>query len=269
MPDRPFRTGDVTLRYRADGDGPAIVFLHGWTLDLELWEPQALELAREMRVVRYDRRGYGGSTGTPDSDRDAGDLVALLDYLQLTRPVVAGMSQGARVALGFALRHPERVSALVLDGPPDCFGAGEAEADGDLLRASFRALVAGGGMEAFRRGWRAHPLMQLRGANPEARVLLDRMLARYPGTDLLDDAPKAAAPLDAKALARLTLPVLIVNGEFDTAARRRTGERLMQALPLAEHVLLPDAGHLANLDNPAAYNGALHTFLRRQSRAAA
>src|SRR5262245_65394714 len=63
----------------------------------------------------------------PDPERDTGDLVALLGHLQVSRPVIVGMSQGARVALTFALRHPEHVSALVLDGPPDCFGAGEPE----------------------------------------------------------------------------------------------------------------------------------------------
>lgn len=269
MPDRHFRAGDVTLRYRAEGEGQPIVFLHGWTLDLDQWEPQALELTGSMRVLRYDRRGHGGSTGAPDPDRDAGDLVALLAHLQAARPVIAGMSQGARVALSFALRHPEHVNALVLDGPPDCFGAGEPEASGDLLRASFCALARAAGMEAFRRAWRENPLMQLRGENPEARMLLDGMLARYPGTDLLDDAPKSGAPFEAKALTRLMAPALIVNGEFDTPARRRTGERLMRALPRAEHVLLPEAGHLANLDNPAAYNGALRNFLLRRSRAAA
>ena len=269
MPDRHFQSGDLTLRYRAEGEGPAIVFLHGWTFDLDLWEPQAIALADSMRVLRFDRRGFGGSSGAPDRERDADDLVALLDHWQVARAVLVGMSQGARMALAFALAHPDRVAALVLDGPPDCFGAGEPEADGDLLLKPLRALARDAGMDAFRRAWRAHPLMRLHGDDESARALRDRMLARYPGTDLLQPDPASAPPLDAKALAHLAMPILVINGEFDTPARLRAGERLQRALPRAEHVVLPGAGHLANLDNPAAYNGALRAFLGRQSRAAA
>jgi pimeloyl-ACP methyl ester carboxylesterase len=75
--------------------------------------------------------------------------------------------------------------------------------------------------------------------------------------------------VDAGAVARLALPVLVVNGGLDTAARRRAGEALARALPLAERVVLARAGHLPNLDDASAYNEALRSFLRRQSRAAA
>lgn len=269
MTDRTLECGDATIRYRADGDGPAVVLLHGWTLDLEVWESQAAALARTLRVVRYDRRGFGGSGGSPDPARDTDDLAALLDRLGIAQATLVGMSQGARVALAFALRRPERVAALVLDGPPDCFGGGEPDADGDRLLAPFRELAREKGVDAFRAAWRAHPLMQLRREDAAARALLDRMVARYPGTDLLEPAARGAPSIELKALARLAMPVLIMNGEFESPARRRTGERLHEALPNAEHVLLPDAGHLANLDNPVAYNGALGNFLRRQLAAAA
>ena len=70
-------------------------------------------------MIRYDRRGFGLSEGTPGRAADAEDLGRLLDHLRLDAATLVGLSQGARVALAFALRQPERVSALVLDGPPD------------------------------------------------------------------------------------------------------------------------------------------------------
>ena len=268
MPDRQFRTGDVTLRYRDEGAGPAIVFIHGWTLDLDLWEQQAARLCNSMRVLRFDRRGFGLSTGRPDPAADAGDLVALLDHLQVEHAVVVGMSQGARAALAVALRFPGRVAALVLDGPPDFAGEGAAEADADLSLAPYRELVRESGLDEFRRAWREHPLMRLRTDDQAARALLNRMLARYPGADLAAE-PAGGEAVDIGALARLTLPVLIVNGSADTPARIAAGDRLERLLPRAVRGWVLGAGHLANLDNPVVYDEVLRTFLRRQSRAAA
>ncbi|MFZ2508492.1 MAG: alpha/beta hydrolase [Steroidobacteraceae bacterium] len=267
--DRYLRQGDVLLRYRDAGEGPAIVFIHGWTLDLELWEPQAARMSGSMRVLRHDRRGFGKSTGRPDPGADAGDLLALLDHVVVDLAVIVGMSQGARAALAVALQFPERVAGLVLDGPPDFLEAGEPESDDDLALAPFLALVRESGMDAFRRAWREHPLMRLHGGDPASRSLLDRMLARYPGADLAGPEPAVADPVDTAALARLTMPVLIVNGSHDAPARLAAGDRLMQVLPHAERAWIPGAGHLANLDEPVAYAEVLRGFLRRRSRAAA
>src|SRR5262245_41870061 len=116
--DEHFRSGDARLRLRDQGRGPAVVFIHAWTLDLDAWQPQATALADSFRVIRYDRRGFGLSEGVPGRAADARDLGRLLDHLGLESAMLVGASQGARVALAFALACPERVRALVLDGPP-------------------------------------------------------------------------------------------------------------------------------------------------------
>ena len=266
--DQHFLSGDAQLRYRDEGEGPPVVFIHGWTLDLDAWEPQAA-LAPSMRVILYDRRGFGLSGGTPGRAADAEDLARLFECLGLEAATLVGLSQGARVALAFALRHPSRVSALVLDGPPDETGAGAGGADEDFSIAEFRRLVAEQGVEAFRRAWREHPLMRLHTGDAAMRELADRILARYPARDLAAAPDAAPPPAGATALARFTRPVLIVNGELDTLARRCAGEALARALPAAERIVLPGAGHLPNLDAPGAYNDALQAFVRRQSLAAA
>src|SRR5262245_9698830 len=93
---REMQLPDVRLRYRDDGAGRVVVFVHGWTLDLDMWEPQ-MPLSAEMRVVRYDRRGFGLSTGRPSLAADVDDLRALLYSLGIVSPLLVGMSQGARV----------------------------------------------------------------------------------------------------------------------------------------------------------------------------
>jgi len=267
--DRNHRSGDARLRFRDEGAGPAVVLIHGWTLDLDAWEPQAAALAGSYRVVRYDRRGFGLSGGMPGRAADLEDLGGLLDHLRLEAATLVAHSQGARVALAFALRHPERVTALVLDGPPDETGDAAAAGDADFSIAEYRRLAQEQGVDAFRRAWLSHPLMRLHMDDAAARDLALRMLERYPARDLSGPAEVTPPPVGASALARLLRPVLVVNGELDTPIRRRAGESLARALPLGERVVVPGAGHLPNLDAPRAYNDALQAFLERQTRAAA
>jgi len=267
--DEYFRSGEARLRYRDEGAGPPLVLIHGWTLDLEVWNPQAAALGASFRIVRYDRRGFGLSEGAPGIAADLEDLARLFDHLGLGAPTLVGLSQGARVALAYALRQPDRVAGLVLDGPPDEVGDPAAAGDEDFSIAEYRALVRDRGVDAFRDSWRAHPLMRLYGSNPTAAELIGRMLARYPARDLQGPSGVPPPPVGPSALARFAKPVLVVNGEFDTPIRRRAGEALARALPRAERVVLPGAGHLPNLDNSNAYNEAIQAFLRRQTRVAA
>ena len=266
--DQAFHAGDARLRLRDEGAGAAVVFVHGWTLDLDAWEPQAAALAGSSRVVRYDRRGFGLSEGMPGRAADVEDLGVLLDHLRLDVATLVAHSQGTRVALAFGLRQPERVAALVLDGPPDEAGDGAA-GDEDFSIAEYRRLVEEQGVDAFRRAWRSHPLMRLYTEDAAARALAARVLGRYPARDLRGFVEPPPPPAGASALARFMKPVLVVNGEFDTLIRRRAGQSLARALPLAERVEIAGAGHLPNLDAPRAYNDALQRFLERQSRAAA
>lgn len=266
-PDQFFTSGDARLRFRDQGAGAALVLVHGWTLDLEMWDAQAAEFSRSRRVIRHDRRGHGLSDGSAGAAEDVPDLGALLDHLAVARATVVGMSQGARTALAFAIARPDRVDGLVLDGPPD-FRAGAASDERSPL-ARFRERAQSGGLEAFRAAWRDDPLMQLHSGDRAATELLARALSRYRGLDLLDPAPAAAAALDQRAIAALPMPVLIVTGERDTAERRAAAAWLRSLLPAADWAEIAQAGHLPNLDQPRAWGDAVRKFLRRRARAAA
>jgi pimeloyl-ACP methyl ester carboxylesterase len=187
--------------------------------------------------------------------------------------LLVGMSQGARVVLEFAARHPGVACGLVLDGPPPLAATGLRDQDGgadasDLPMDFFRQLAARDGLEAFRRHWSAHPLTQLLTGDAHMHALLARSLARYPGHDL-SAAEATRETLDAALLAKVHTPALIVNGARDSEARRRAGLALRAALPDAEHVFIPQAAHLPNLDAPLAYNQIMSEFARRHLPVAA
>ena len=259
--DRHLPVPGARLRYRDEGAGPAVVLVHGWTLDLDVWQPQSA-LATGQRVVRYDRRGFGLSTGVPSLLDDVVDLHTLLGALGVENPLLVGMSQGARVVLEFAARHPGIARGLVLDGPPPL-------ADADLPMTLFRDLAARSGIGVFRAAWRAHPFTQLVTEDPQTRALLAEILARYPGHDLLAPAAGPTPALDEAPLARMHTPALVVNGARDLDSRQRAGLTLRALLPCAEHVFVQDAAHLPNLDAPLRYNQILSEFARRHLPAAA
>ena len=108
----------AVLRVRTAGKGPAIVLVHGWALDLEMWRTQIELLSQQYRVIAFDRRGFGHSSGVPGIEQDVLDIDRLLEQFDIEHTAIVGMSQGARVALRWALKHPERASCLVLDAPP-------------------------------------------------------------------------------------------------------------------------------------------------------
>ncbi|MGH8230660.1 MAG: alpha/beta fold hydrolase [Steroidobacteraceae bacterium] len=263
--DRYVTVAGVRLRYRDQGRGPAVLLVHGWTLDLEIWEPQVAALSRSFRVIRLDRRGFGRSGGQPRIEQDVTDIEALRLHLGLKRLALIGMSQGIRSVLSFASHTPALVSCLVLDGPPDLAAGGAGDS---LSLEPYRQLVRAGGMAAFREQWLRHPLMQLRCADAGARRLLRAIIERYPGHDLMAAPIAAAGPAMAAALDSLPLPVLIVTGELDLPARVHSADSLARQLPHAERAVIARGGHLSNLDNPECYNQLVTAFLMRHAQPA-
>lgn len=262
------RQGHLDLRgsrlyYRVAGRGPALLLLHGWALDGDLWTPQWKTLTRHHRVVVVDRRGFGRSTGRPSIEREVQDLRVLCRRLGITRVGVVGMSQATRVALRLASSRSLRVDRLVLDGPPepprDAMNAGSE----DPPMTRYRALVAESGMAAFRNRWSRHPLLRLHRAGRRSRDLLARMSRRYPGKDL---RPGSQAVVPAKKVVpeRIRQPVLLLCGSEDLAHRLDAATTLCRQLPDAVLRQVPGAGHLPNLDRPRAYVQALESFFRRR-----
>ena len=253
--DQYLQLAHGSLRFRDEGTGPALVLLHGWTLDLEMWDPQVARLRADFRLIRFDRRGHGYSDGVPSLRADLADLTALCDRLHVGQFALLGMSQGARSALAFAARAPQRVTAIMLDGPPTLDAAAE-----DIPLTWFESLARERGLGGFRQEWLQHPLTRLHTADPTTQASLVGMVARFAGREFTAPVADDAAP--AVPLKRLPMPALVLSGALDAATRLQSAERLAAALH-AERALIADAGHLSNLDRPDAYTAACRRFLDR------
>ncbi|HVK81055.1 MAG TPA: alpha/beta hydrolase, partial [Verrucomicrobiae bacterium] len=219
---------------------PALLLLHGWTLDSRMWAPQMEAFAPARQVIAPDRRGFGQSSAPPAPSKEGDDLVAVLDAFAVERAVVVGMSQGGRIALEFARLHPNRIAALVLQGARFDHGAGRTE----IPIAHYTALIRTGRIDEMRRLWAAHAMMQTK--TPVAQQAADLMLASYDGRDL--SANTGALPeLKAAEISSITAPALVVTGALDTEHRHTSAAALARALPQAASITNGDAGHLCNL----------------------
>lgn len=263
------RLNGESIYYEVDGDGPPLVLMHGWTLNLRMWDPQVTGLAQRFRMIRFDRRGFGRSSGHEDVRWDAADLDALLTHLDVSQAHILGMSQGGSVALRFARRYSARASSLILHGsiPPDGFPLAWNGRDRVPVDV-WQKVAQAEGMERFREEMAAHPVLHVPDSHPAVRRQLREMLAAYPGSRLLDPVAASGpiAPATMDDLRHLTLPALVLIGDSDVPYLQIVARALAYYLPHAEFAVIRGGGHMVNMTQPEAYNAALARFLDRTGR---
>jgi 3-oxoadipate enol-lactonase len=247
----------VQLAHRLEGseDAPVLVLPSSLGTALELWEPLLPELAGTLRVLRYDQRGHGGSSVPPGPysvDDLVEDAVALLDGLGLERVSWCGLSLGGIVGMQLAADAPERVDRLVL-------ACTTARFDDPGRYAQRAQVVRLEGMEAVADAVVAAWLAP--GAAPDRLAWLRAMLVATPAEGYAGCC-EALGGWDFRArLPEIEAPTLVLAGAEDAATPLPHAERLAEAVPGAELVVLDGAGHLACVDRPAAFADAVRAHV--------
>lgn len=264
---RAIRIGDARINYEITGSGPVVVLIHGWALDLTVWDDQIPVLARGHRVLRYDLRGFGGSTGHADITGDADDLRILLDSLGIRSAYVVGLSRGSRVALDFAVAFPERVRALVLYGPPPPADF-QPLPPGNGPEARFGDVARRYGLDSVRKLFSASPVAWNPPNRPDVDARLARIWSRYDGRDLLDPHPESGRvpPARMDQVPTIRVPTLVIVGDHESPLFRAVGDTLIHHIAGARMVVIPDAGHGAHLHQPERFNRELLAFLESVDR---
>lgn len=264
-----FRTLDTRnghFRIALDGpiDAPVLVFSNSLGTTLEMWDPQAARFARDHRVLRYDTRGHrGGPPAGPTCrfDRLGDDVLAILDALEIERARFCGISMGGHTALWLGVHAGARFDALAACNTAAKIGTEAGWHD----RAS---QVREGGAAA----------MQALAATAPERWFTADFARAHPAIVALaqgwlgnSDPDGYAACCDALAVSDLrnqisaiTVPMLVVAGEFDPVTTVADSRQIKEAIAGAELVSLP-ASHLSNLEAPGAFDQALSSFLQRRS----
>ncbi len=244
------------LYYEDFGSGFPLVLAHDGVAHGEVWDAQVADLARDYRVIRYDRRGYGRSDPPETTYADVDDLGAVLTGLGVARAVLIGSSAGGRLCLDYALAHPERVEALVLAGAP---------VEGLSWSLPFlERLVAylGTAPEERLDFWDADPYAIAPG-NEAARARLRELLTAFPN-DLDLGRNRWARPAEGPTLPRLAeigVPTLIVSADHDHPDVLAHAGALEAGIVGARRVLLEGVGHLCYLERPEAFDAEVREFL--------
>jgi pimeloyl-ACP methyl ester carboxylesterase len=250
------------LYYETTGSGPHVVLLHGGNLDARMWDDQVPFLAKSFTVTRYDIRPYGRSALTEKGFSSVDDLAALMDFLGIARASLVGLSLGGRIAIDFALVHPDRVENLVLMGP-GLTGFPFNAKDEAVLAMLARAKTgdAKGAMEL----WLQHPMMAPAMARPAvaARIRPIAMDNARIWTNL-GIGERVPNPPAIKRLAEIKAPTLVIVGERDVPDIQAIVKLVAASVEGARVEVVPGAAHMPNMEEPTLVNGLLGEFLRRQ-----
>ncbi len=263
--------GDIRLFYQAAGGGEPVVLAHAYMGRSDVWASQRMALVSRFRVIAYDARGHGHSDAPPHAEAYSlesavGDLVGLMDALEVDRAHLCGLSMGAETVLHTLLRHPSRVLSAVLadvgsgsDDPAAFRKKGEELARAFLERGSSWAFerllsrtsfVSGLGERRNRTVEMMKRIVEGHAAYAMAYTMRGYLMRR-PTVYALEPE-----------LRKVRCPVLVIRGEED---ERVAGPAafLAEVIPGAQQVIIPGVGHVTNILAPAPFNRALRDFLER------
>lgn len=252
----------VRLHVEERGVGIPVLLVHGFPHDHTLWAPQLGTPDGIARLIAPDLRGFGRSAweGTEATmDRYADDLACVLEALAVPSAVVCGLSMGGYVALALWRRHPERVSALVLADT-------RAGADDDAARAKREELIHvardEGAAAVAERMIEGMVGKSTRDRAPQISADVRTMLERQPVPAIVAALGAMRDRPDSRpTLATITVPTLIVVGEEDALTPPSEAQAMHAAIAGSRLEILAGAGHVSNVERPAAFNALLREFL--------
>lgn len=241
----------VHIHYEVAGSGPALILTHGYSATGEMWDGQIALLAKHFTVVTWDMRGHGRSDyptsqALYSEEATVADMAALLDAVGATDAIVGGLSLGGYMSLAFHRVHPDRTRALLIidTGPGYKNDAARDGWNANAIRRAERYEVDG--------------LPDVSRASPEVRLARHR-----DATGLARAARGMLTQRDAaviESLPDIKVPAIVIVGANDTPFLAAS-DYMAAKIPGAKKVVIPDAGHSANIDQPAAFNAALMGFL--------
>ena len=240
----------VRIFYEDEGTGIPIFLSHGFGASTRMWDGQVAEFSDRYRFIRWDMRGHGQSDSPDDpalysQEHTLGDILGVLDYLEIDKAVIGGHSLGGYMTLAFNARHADRTKALILQGCGPGYRSDTARATWNI-RAENRALsLEEGGLDAL-------------GGGAEVNVIEQKS-----ALGLANAARGILSQVDAAAIDSLPgidVPVLILIGDGDEHYLQGSAY-MASRIPGAINVTVPNAGHGVNVDQPNIVNKAFGEFL--------
>jgi 3-oxoadipate enol-lactonase len=257
-----------TLGVFAQGRGEPVLFVHGFPLNHEMWRNQTVAFAKNYRVIAPDLRGFGDSKlngGAPTSaltmEAFADDLHVLLHAVFVDRPVVlCGLSMGGYVAWQFFRKYRDQLKALILCDTKATADAPEQAAGRHKLAEQVLTLGPHAAVDAM-----LPRLVSAQTAERQPGVVSDlrKMILRNSSVSIAAALRGLAERADCtQMLPTIDVPTLVLCGQDDQISPPAEMKAMAQAIPGAKFVEIPDAGHMAPMENPDVVNATIDRFLK-------
>lgn len=254
---------DTTLHYSDQGKGLPVLLIHGFPLNQQMWVDQVDFLSKSYRIIMPDLRGHGETPPSPgpySMELLADDCIALLDAIAINElVVVGGLSMGGYVAFALYRRYPERVAALILAATRASADSADAKVNRDISIAKAKADGTSAVLADMLPKMLSHQIYEKshqlvkRVEQIMLQTTLDGMVSALQGMrDRQDSTP---------LLTHIDVPVLVMHGSDDQIIRLVDSQKMYAQLPKASLAVLPDSGHLLNLEQPESFNEAVARFL--------
>jgi 3-oxoadipate enol-lactonase len=246
------------LFYEIAGKGENIVLLHDGMVNHRIWDEQFPVLAKNYRVVRYDRRGYGKSSDPITKYSHIDDLNQVFIQLKVDKAVVFGMSSGGGLAINFALTYPEKVKGLVLVG---AVVSGFGYTSHMTTRGGHMNPAEMSDPAKLRKYFIMDDPYEIYSGNTQAKEKVMTLLP-YLGRD--NTVPtKPAAKIAVKCLSEIKVPTLILVGEYDIPDVHAHAGVINAGIPNSKREIIPNSGHLIPIEQPLLFNEAVISFLNK------
>lgn len=269
MTTQPVTSGRARLAVESDGTGTPVVLLHSGVTDRGAWDDVAAALRDRAQVVRYDRRGFGGTTADPEDHDDVTDLLAVLDAHGVDRAVLVGNSLGGRIALEAALDERSRVSGLVLIAPAISGATYPVDVEQpeqvDELERAVQAAEERGDLDEVNRleawFWLDGPVASEGRVGGRAR---ERFLAMN-GRALRAPSVGGARQREPvfQRLAELRIPVTVAYGDLDEPVMVPLWSQVAERIQGADLVRWEGVAHTPQLERPDLVVAAIDDLLAR------
>jgi pimeloyl-ACP methyl ester carboxylesterase len=257
--------GTRQIAYDDAGEGRAVLFVHGFPHHRKLWAPQLRALAGHSRAIAVDLPGFGESDMPERFSMDvwADSLARFLDTLSIDRAVIAGLSMGGYVTFAFWRRHRDRVLALIL---ADTRSGADTE-EGKAKRRETIELARREGPAAVARAMLPGMVGKSTREREPSVVAMMRSMMESASVESIVGACEAmiARPDSTSLLSTIDVPTLIICGEEDVLTPPKESRAMHAAIPGSRLEIIPGAGHVSNVERPAAVNQVLTEFLAQRA----
>lgn len=253
------------LYYEMAGNGKNIVLLHDGMVDRQIWDEQFLVLAKNYRVVRYDRRAYGKSSNPQTNYSHIDDLNQVFDQLKIDKAIIFGMSSGGGLAIDFTLQYPEKVSGLVLVG---AVVGGYGYSSHFITRGGHFDRAIYSNSEKVQKYFVEDDPYEIVPKNTQAKEKVKKIMEGAISTDIRNDGyyPFRPERTAVKFLSEIKVPTLILVGEFDIPDVHAHSGVINAGIENSKREIIPNSAHLIPIEQPGLFNEAVMKFLSELSR---